>query len=177
MYFPASNSSEQGSALVVAIIVLALLTAIGFAALDVADLNINIAANDREAKEAFFHADAGTNIGHKAVEELFDRKPFGNDAHAWKDSAFNATEWQGLGSVLEAYRNDPEATYVRIGQLGRGVMPGGSMAMASGYRGVGYTAKFPSYADFLIRSHRTGHRDSEAEVEIGWKSIGGGKSR
>lgn len=45
---------ESGSALVVTMIVLAILTVLGLAALDVADVNILISANDRDSKNSFF---------------------------------------------------------------------------------------------------------------------------
>ena len=53
---------QTGSALVIAVIVLAILGAIGIASLDVAELNLFVAANDRDAKDAFFHADSGANM-------------------------------------------------------------------------------------------------------------------
>ncbi|MDY0275330.1 MAG: pilus assembly PilX N-terminal domain-containing protein [Desulfomicrobium sp.] len=167
------HKKEQGSALVAAVIVLALLTALGFAALNVADLNINIAANDRDAKEAFFQAEAGTNIGHIALSLWDSKEPFGNKATNWQDDPFDEAVWKNLGSVLEAYKSDSQATYVRIGQLRRGIIAGGSIIMASGYRGLAYGGRNSAYTDFLIRSHRIGLRDSQAEIDLGWRSIGG----
>lgn len=57
--------TQRGSVLVVAIIVLAILGALGVASLNVADTNLRIAQNSREATQMFFLADSGANMGHE----------------------------------------------------------------------------------------------------------------
>jgi Tfp pilus assembly protein PilX len=52
---------EQGSSIIIALIVLIILSALGYMVVDVADTNLLIAANDRMAKHAFFTADTGIN--------------------------------------------------------------------------------------------------------------------
>ena len=60
---------QSGSALVIALIVLVILAALGYAGLEVADMNIFSSANDRDSKIAFLHADSGANVGHEFLEE------------------------------------------------------------------------------------------------------------
>jgi len=162
---------ESGSALVIALIVLAILAALGIASLDVADINMFIAANDRDSKETFFHADSGTNIGHEYLEEAIfigNATFYANDANDWQNStAFNATDYP-----LTFYVNGQMATYIRAGTLDTRPLEGSSMVMAAGYEGSGKgSASAGSYTDFLVRAHREGRRNSRAEVDLGWRHI------
>lgn len=154
MSSPQNTKKEQGSALVIAVIVLALLTALGFAALNVADLNINIAANDRDAKDAFFYADSGVNVGHEFLEtSLYDR---------------NSSFYDG-NETLELYIEDSMQTDVWANATSAAdSLEGESLQMAAGYEADG---KIGASREFVITSHRIGTRNSRATVEIGWRHI------
>lgn len=169
-------SGQSGSALVVAMIVLAILGALALASLDVAELNIFISANDRDTKESFFHADSGVNVGHEFLEEAIET---GNstfysdgtnstDANTWQNSTdFNSTDytttWYPYGAM---------ATYVRAGFLDSGVTVGSAMQIGAGYEGVGKgAAGGGTFTNYLIRAHREGRRNSVAEVDLGWRHI------
>lgn len=174
MFSPQNTNNEQGSALVAAVIVLAILTALGFAALNVADLNINIAANDRDAKDAFFHADAGVNVGHEFLEEaIFVRNStfYGSKAKTWQDNIFNA-EAVPFNATNPLYEDQGNATFIGAGLIERGMIRGSSLVMAAGYRGRGFSAAHGgSYGIYLIRSHRIGMRNSQAEVDLAWRHV------
>jgi Tfp pilus assembly protein PilX len=154
-------------------IVLAILGALGIAALDVADLNIFMAANDRDSKEAFFHADSGVNVGHEFFEEAVDglNSTFfdsASDASTWSNStSFNAADYP-----LAIYTAGTQGTYIRSGTLERGIMEGSAMQIGAGYEGAGKSAAHGgTYTNALIRSHREGQRNSRAEVDLGWRHI------
>ena len=164
---------QSGSALVVAMIVLAILGALGLAALDVAELNLFISANDRDSKAAFFHADSGVNIGHEFLEEsihVVNSTFYSNNASDWLSQTvlnFNDADYP-----LDLYLNGTQGTDIRSGILDRGVMVGSAMQIGAGYEGVGKSAAHGgTYTDFLIRSHREGQRNSRAEVDMGWRHI------
>lgn len=164
---------ERGSALVIALVVLAILGAIGITALDVADMNILISANDRDAKNSFFQADSGANIGHEYLENAIDNGNstfFNNNASAWISQStqqFNATEYP-----LSCFIFDTQGTYIRSGILDRGAMEGSAIQIAAGYEGLGKGAAHGgTYTTVLIRSHRQGPRNSMAEVDIAWRHI------
>lgn len=166
-------SNQRGSALVVAMIVLAILGALGLAALDVADMNIIISANDRDSKASFFHADSGVNVGHEVLEEAIDDVNstfYGNNATDWliqSVAAFNATDYP-----LSIYAAGTQETSVRSGILARGFMEGSAMQIGAGYEGAGKSAAHGgTFTNFLIRSHREGARNSVAEVDMGWRHI------
>ncbi|NLV96693.1 MAG: hypothetical protein GX043_05075 [Desulfovibrionales bacterium] len=161
MFFPINTSEEQqGSALVIAVIVLALLTALGFAALNVADLNISIASNDRDAKETFFHADAGTNVGHILLERDIsdaDSRFYSSEAQEWEkinhsEESLNASNIR----FRSFYNNGDEKTLIWLGEIEEYLLPGEEGKTASVYR---------------IRSRRTGVRHSQAVVDLGWKYV------
>lgn len=168
---------QKGSALVVAMIVLAILGALGLAALDVADLNIFISANDRDSKESFFHADSGVNMGHEYLEESIEsvNSTFFNDG----TNATDATTWPPSGvdfdtspSITTWYPQGTMATYVRTGSLDSGVLEGSAMQIGAGYEGVGKgAASGGTFTNYLLRSRREGKRNSVAEVDLGWKHI------
>ena len=167
------KKASSGSALVIAMIVLAILGALGIAALDVADLNIFMAANDRDSKDAFFHADSGVNVGHEFLEESISSmnstffSPT-SDATTWSNStSFNAPDYP-----LTIYTSGTQGTYVRSGTIDRGVMAGSAMQIGAGYEGAGKSAAHGgTYTDALIRAHREGQRNSRAEVDLGWRHI------
>lgn len=163
-------NGQTGSALVIAVIVLAILGAIGIASLDVADLNMFAAANDRDTKEAFFHADSGANLGHEFLEisiENVNSTFYGSDATTWVTDAFNASMFPAT-----FYAYDAMVTSIRSGALDSGVVPGSAMQIGAGYEGVGKgAASGGTFTNFLIRSHREGRRNSVAEVDIGWRHI------
>lgn len=165
-----SDPGQTGSALVIAIIVLVILGALGLAALDVADLNIFVAANDRDAKETFFHADSGVNLGHEYLEIALENGNstfYGSDATTWLTDAFNASAFP-----VTFYASGAQSTHIRTGSLDSGVLPGSAMQIGAGYEGVGKgAASGGTFTNYLIRAHREGRRNSVAEVDLGWRHI------
>lgn len=159
---------QPGSALVIALIVLVILAALGYAGLEVADMNIFSSANDRDSKIAFLHADSGANVGHEFLEEAIadtNTTFYGGDT-AWVDAPYDPTAVNNP-EFLHIYVNGTEGTYVRAGQTGTEANPGTSQEMAMAYHGNPPGASFI----FLIRSHRTGKRNSNAEVDMGWRHV------
>ena len=174
------TTGQKGSALVVAMIVLAILGALGLAALDVADLNIFISANDRDSKESFFHADSGVNMGHEYLEESIEsvNSTFYSSSYNGGNDT-DATTWPPRGvdfdtspSITTWYPDGIMATFVRAGSLDSGVLEGSAMQIGAGYEGVGKgAASGGTFTNYLLRSHREGKRNSVAEVDLGWKHI------
>jgi hypothetical protein len=184
-----NRSPETGSALVIAVIVLAILAALGIASLDVADMNMFIAANDRDTKEAFFYADSGANIGHEFLEESHFSSTnstfYDSDANLWMNATNNSTcpdsptnpTWGDCKNCtdpefLSYYVDGEMGTYVRAGTLRSGLLEGSAAQIGAGYEGIGKSAAHGgTYTDYLIRSRRYGKRNSFAEVDIGWRHV------
>ena len=174
-FLPNRAPSEQagGYSLLLTVIVLALLGVLGVAGLHVASLNIRIAANERDAKDAFFQADSGVNIGHVLLEDallsvnasLYDD---GSNASLWQnESTFDPSDFP---TVLN--RNETAATYIRCGMLRRANIPGTAAQIGTGYEGEGLSASSGGVSGtFLIRAHRDGHRGAQAEIDLGWEHV------
>lgn len=162
------TKNESGSALVIAVIVLAILGILGFAALEVSDLNIFMAANDRDSKESFFHADSGANIGRELVKKAFDEGNstfYESNANDWVNATFNKDHY-----TISYYANGTQATYIRAGLLGIKA-EGVAVIIGAGYEGFGKGLPHGFEAHYLIRAHREGRRNSRAEVDLGWRDI------
>lgn len=148
------HECQKGSALVIALIVLAILGALGYAALDVAELNIFISANDRDSKEAFFHADSGSNIAPWLLKDALD------DENATFYDAPNA-DWGSPSNATNCF------TFYQIGASSTRIL--GKIQRVEGIAGYDPT-KF-SLGIYHFRSHRTGNRSSQALIETGWKEL------
>lgn len=61
--------NERGFVLVVTLLMLLILVIIGVAALNTSNIDLNIAGNQRVHKQTFYHADAGTEIAARVIEE------------------------------------------------------------------------------------------------------------
>ncbi len=145
---------------IVAVIALALLGIMGLAASDTAHLNILMAANGQDAKAAFFLADSGANAGHEYLENAIAsaNSSFynGANASAWEDNnGFDPDDFP-----IKWHSHGAGATHVRTGFIETGLMPGSAIQDGRG-----------TYSSFLIRSHRQGPRNSEAEVDLGWRHV------
>lgn len=179
MFFPQSSRpcpDQSGMALLVAIIALALLGIMGLAANDTAHLNILMAANGRDSKNAFFMADSGTNAGHEFLERAIAsaNSTFYNDG----TPATNASAWENEDDFnpddfpVKWHLHAAGGTHVRAGFIESGLVPGSAMQTGSGYASAGQgAASGGTYSSYLIRSHRQGFRNSVAEVDLGWRHI------
>ena len=162
------TKKDSGSALVAALIVLAILAAIGIASLDVADMNILISANDRDTKNAFFHADSGVGMAQIIVDNTLEtRETFlQDDAHnasQWRNSnqtAFNSTEYDLFTSPFYAQDNGTIGTYGRAGWLD-----------IDHLRGTSLESNRFFFVDYLIRADRQGERNSRVIVDLGWRDV------
>ena len=175
IHFPqnsAATSQNRGQSLLITVIILALLSALGVAGLHVAYLNMRIAANERDAKEAFFQADSGANIGHVLLEEALETVNA-----SFYDDGTNASLWQfettfDPNDFATVLRRAGGATHIRCGMLRREPVQGAAVQIGSGYEGEGLSASRGGVsATYLIRAHRVGHRGSHAEVDLGWKHV------
>lgn len=166
------SKKDSGSALVIALIVLVILAALGYAGLEVADLNIFSSANDRDNKAAFLHADSGANVGHEILEQVIDNARaedyafFSGQASIWKDQpydplAINGTEFRHI------YAHGTIGTHIRSGWLYNEPIAGEEMQEGKQYSGLR-----PGVSHvYLIRSHREGERNSHAEADIAWRHV------
>lgn len=167
---------NRGHTLLTTVIILALLGALGVAGLNGAHVNMRAAANERDAKDAFFQADSGVNLGHVFLEEaitevnssVFDDGTTATNATHWEHSVDFDTADYPLAWDSDAFTG----TFVRFGVLRRMTLPGAAAQTGGGYEGPGLSSAGGGAAViFLIRAHRAGSRGSHAEVDLGWEHV------
>jgi len=72
----AKFACQEGSVLVIVMIILALLTVIGISATSMSSTELKIATNDVSYKKAFFHADSGVYGVSKWIHQVLDDEGF-----------------------------------------------------------------------------------------------------
>jgi len=74
MYLSPTLRNERGSALVVALLMLVVLTLIGISASTTATFELQISGNDKLYKMAFYQADGGTEAGAELIEQNIEER-------------------------------------------------------------------------------------------------------
>lgn len=171
-----ASRGESGAVLAICLIILALLSLLGVAALNSTDTEMMISANERDHKEAFYYADGGTGVGTTVLEQsvdagvaanatglaVYDDIFFMRGRSSWEDLAFSSAN-----SSLGIYLNGMTGTYIRIGAGPATELGGFSNAMSKSYG-----ANKPTFAkDYLVRSHRYGVRNSASEIDVEWRHL------
>ncbi|MBW1931981.1 MAG: hypothetical protein JRI67_03015 [Deltaproteobacteria bacterium] len=180
-----TRSNEKGSALVLSVLILLLLTIIGIAATNTSTIEILISGNDKVHKMAFHQAEGGTEVGIELLEQNISL------------AGFTSTELANLGDVnattpnlylnitpgmppsdtnRDAYLprsygvNGPH-TNLRIGGNPE-LSTGGAIQMAAGYEGIGKSsAGGGSCVVYDIWSQHIGRANSEAIILLQWRHV------
>lgn len=135
---------EEGSALVVALMVMVILTLIGISAITTSDIELRIAANERNYKIAFFHADSGIYATPKLISACIDDAlQYDLPSITYLDSGTSDFYKEVLG--LKAYdaANDIQYTFdnsdigMDVNRNSAQIVPGGAMEFGSGAQGIG----------------------------------------
>jgi len=116
--------NEKGAVLVIAIMILAVLTVLGIAALDTTDTEIRISANDKVYKQAFYNAEAGLAY---ALQSGFTLFPEGQ-AGILTNFATPA-DLQGVAPNTTLQYIDNGGSPRRVEVYSTGNVPGGGVAM------------------------------------------------
>jgi Tfp pilus assembly protein PilX len=175
-------NAESGSALILAILVLAILTILGISAVNTSTLEVQIATADMLHKEAFFAADGGTEAGIELLERCIDEKGFTNGATVdgnmlvvtgslYLNGDIGNANPDGTNQDARFPPTGTPLTRLRIG--GDAALAEGSSAnMISGYEGAGRgSAAGGSWITYDIRSRYEGRRQNESVVNMGWRHL------
>lgn len=137
------QNREQGSVLVIALLMLALLTVIGIAATTTSRIELQISGNNRFHKSALYHADSGVYTTPKLISACID------DATEQAISSGDYTPDDGTfyREVMgyDGHDDTPDVRFVMSGfnvdvdvnRLGQVSVPGSSTEFGSGAEGVG----------------------------------------
>lgn len=179
MWIFSKLKDNSGSALIMAIMMLVLLTIIGISALNNTDLELSIAGNEKAHKMAFYFAEGGNEVSKELVEMAIEER-------GWPDSTVvdKVTVENGdfFLSQIDAVANNiypdthRDAT-VNFGTGTTGVLfdvntalsSGGAVQMIAGYAGKGKgSASGGAWAIYDIRSQHDGPNNSQARVWSQW---------
>jgi Tfp pilus assembly protein PilX len=94
MYFALANN--RGATLVIGLLTLALLSLIGIAATSTSRMEVQIASNDKQYKEAFYAAEFGVTWGETALEALLSRVDFNEETVAGHYAQGTRPDWHYL---------------------------------------------------------------------------------
>ncbi|MBN1626081.1 MAG: hypothetical protein JW944_06105 [Deltaproteobacteria bacterium] len=181
------NSGEQGSVMVVALVILVLLTIIGISATTTTNIETQIAGNEKVQKIAFYTADSGVPTSAKLISAIIDsqtqptladveyaevggvtdpllRQIMGYDPYDGGDPRDDVTFTFGSNTTASA---DIERT-------GTEILAGGGVEFGSGAEGVGGGAAGGGVAIFYdIDSLGEGPSNSQSNIVAGYRKVVG----
>jgi len=178
---------NSGSALIMAIMMLVLLTIIGLSALNNTDLELSIAGNEKAHKMAFYFAEGGNEISKELVEVAIEERGWlsesGTEITLDKVTVTDKDFFlSNQNIVASSHYPDPSTpAYIdAIVDFGTGttgllfdvntvLSSGGALQMIAGYEGKGKgSASGGAWAIYDIRSQHDGPNNSQARVWSQW---------
>jgi hypothetical protein len=172
-----SLKEQNGSALIVAMLILVVLTILGLSATQTTQMEISIAGNQKLYKTAFHLADSGIYAVPKLINECYE-----NDG----DQSFTSVTY--LGATGTFYRelmgfdvhDDPRDVRfsidalnvdVDVNRTGAQNLPGGGVEFASGYEGIGFGSSGGVAVSYDLDSLGRGPVLSQANIVAGYRKV------
>ena len=146
-------NNEKGTALLIAVVFMLLLTIIGFSAITTSTFEIQIAGNDKISKMVFYAADSGISYVAVSPDLYGTDNTTENVSVSFPDSG-DSTATYSLSDKLQV---NGDVLY-----LGKSQMPAGS----------GYSAGTVFAIHYEIESNGTGPSNGASTVEAGFYRIG-----
>ncbi|MDY7036247.1 MAG: pilus assembly PilX N-terminal domain-containing protein [Thermodesulfobacteriota bacterium] len=196
-HFSSRFTNEQGSVMVVALIMLAFLTIIGVSASTTSNIELQIAGNERFHKIAFFHADSGIYLTPKLISTCVDAgEPQGNlanitylDSNGESDPSDSTLddifyyEIMGYDEILgrDAHDESKDIRFfmgnhkvdVDVERTGQKHLVGGGTEFGSGAEGVGGGSTGGVAILFAIDSFGNGPSSALSNVEGKYRKVVG----
>ncbi|MEA3359636.1 MAG: pilus assembly PilX N-terminal domain-containing protein [Thermodesulfobacteriota bacterium] len=197
----ATLNNEQGSVLVLSILILALLSLVGIAAITTSTIENKIAGNEKFYKIAFYEAEGGTELGAELIEEniccpagfsshIIGSKPqkvriINDDANV-NPSPVPLAFWQN--ELTSSLIPDDDNRHVYFPSNYTGLAPhtnitfsgvtrlstGSPLQMAAGYEGVGKGAGGGGmHILYEIYSQHKGKHNSKSVIMTRWRHVVG----
>ncbi len=178
--------NEEGSALIVALVILIVLTFVGQIATRTSNMEMRIATNDKQHKMTFYEADGSTELAtellEQNIEELgFDQSTMGTGGLIEIDTPdFYLNEADLATTPSDANRdfvlpagasaNVPHTNFVVGGRAA--FNEGGAIEMAAAYEGRGKSAgQGGTKVIYDVVTQRDGLKNSESIVRIQWRHV------
>ncbi len=179
------TDNENGSAIVFAILILAVLTIIGISSITTSTIETKIDTNDRLYKTAFYAADGGTEVGREMIEQNlacaagFLAQPLTIGSLVVEDRVFAYKEDAPLVDYPSDTTRDlhfpaddtqPHTNIVVFGDTE--LSTGSALQMAAGYEGKGKGAAGGGASIIYdISSKHEGRRNSKAHIMVNYRHL------
>lgn len=180
-------NNNEGSALIMALLILVVVTIIGVSSMSTSTIEIKIASNDRLYKTSFYAADGGTEVGRELIEQNiacatgFNTEPLtiGSVEVVDKDFAFQENEptadypsdterdiyWWADETIQQAHTN---LTVYGNTELSTG----SALQMAAGYEGKGKgSAGGGGQIIYNVFSKHQGRQNSNVCIRINYRHL------
>lgn len=181
-------SNEQGSILVISLVILMMLTLIGIAITTTASLELQISGNEKLSQIAFYEADGGTEVGYELLEQnLGCAGGFTNTTITGNNSAqsvqvANSIFWQDTSADVPTvatrdffFPSTNPATVPRTDFTVGGntqLSTGSAIQMVSGYEGKGKAAGAGgAFILYDMYSQHLGVNSSQSIIMVQWRHV------
>ena len=175
--------SENGSIVVVALIMLSLLTVIGLSSSHTSIIESRIATNEQLSNIAFYKADGGAEAGTVLIEDGIEIRGWNDDTTYGDAKIKNGqfilnTESNTLNPIPEDTNSDVSfpgnytsgQAHTNLKVLNNVTLSTGSAAMiASGYEGKGKGGG--AWLIYDVRSQHIGARNTKARIYLLWRHV------
>jgi Tfp pilus assembly protein PilX len=165
--------NQEGTVLIVALLMLIMLTVIGISASTISSIDIQIAGNDKFYKTAFYAADGGTEAGAQLLERNIDARAF-TTSTVGSATIYNNDFWSQTQMPAS---NDASVTLsgnnVGLKIWGNSALSsGGAIQLVAGYEGKGKGAGGSgAYMVHEIRSEATTTAAARSTVRVKWRHM------
>jgi len=195
-HFHSPLDNNRGSALVVALLMLVVLTLIGISATTTTTFELQIAGNDRLYKQAFYAADGATEMGGELIEQNIEDRDWdfgadgvtavspsnplarGNVRLESPNPYMNREPMDGIPSDINrdavyprtAINSDPHTNIKAVGNTT--LSTGSAVQLIAGYEGKGKgAAGGGAWITYDVRAERRDVRDTDVRILLGWRHV------
>jgi hypothetical protein len=195
-HFRSPLDNNRGSALVVALLMLVVLTLIGISATTTTTFELQIAGNDKLYKQAFYAADGATEMGGELIEQNIEDRDWdfgadgvsaispsnplarGNVRLESPNPYMNREPMDGIPSDINrdavyprtAINSDPHTNIKAVGNTT--LSTGSAVQLIAGYEGKGKgAAGGGAWITYDVRAERRDVRDTDVRILLGWRHV------
>ncbi len=191
-------NNQRGSALIVALLMLVVLTLLGISATTTSTVELQISGNDKLYKRSFFAADGGTAAGSELIEQSIEDRDWTDDSTRGNVGIMNGDFYLNrdtdagidpipsdtnqdaiipLSAIVDPTASpfvlDTSVPRTNLKIVGNSQLSTGSaVQLASGYEGKGKGAGGGgAWIIFDVRAQRRDVRDTTVMVRLGWRHV------
>ncbi len=178
--------NNRGSAMIVSLLLLVVLTLLGIIATTTSTFELQISSNDKLYKTSFYAADAGTEMTCELIEQNIDERDWNDDIDVGDVRVVNGDFYLNReGDTPDAMPSDTNrdaflprnyagnAPHTNIKVRGNAALSTGSaIQLAAGYEGKGKgAAGGGAWITYDVRAQHRNVRNSAVGIRLGWRHV------